>query len=127
MVAISLCLIAEAIPASAQSGKLDYDQYCADCHGPKADGKGTSHMLSPEYPPPDLTHLAQKNGGKFPFDRVVSIIDGRERIPSHARIEMPFWGVTMQEPGKEFTPKSNAKVKARIGAIAKYLETLQVK
>jgi mono/diheme cytochrome c family protein len=125
--ACAILLIAMAGRALAQSGQQDYEQYCADCHGVKADGHGTSKMLSPEYPPPDLRHLAEKNGGKFPYDRVVSIIDGREKIPSHARIEMPFWGVTMQEPGKEFTPGSNARVKARIDAIAKYVETLQVK
>jgi mono/diheme cytochrome c family protein len=124
-----LCAVAIAFTPGrslAQTGKQDFEQHCADCHGIKADGRGTSKVLSPEYPPPDLTHLAQNNGGKFPFERVVNIIDGREKIPSHARIEMPFWGVTMQEPGKEFTPQSNAKVKARIDAIAKFLETLQV-
>jgi mono/diheme cytochrome c family protein len=126
-VTCAILLAATAARAFAQSGQQDFEQYCADCHGVKADGRGTSRVLSPEYPPPDLTHLAQKNGGKFPFDRVVSIIDGRENIPSHARVEMPFWGVTMQEPGKEFTPASNAKVKARIDAIVKYIETLQVK
>jgi mono/diheme cytochrome c family protein len=126
-IACAILLAATVGSALAQTGKQDFEQYCADCHGVKADGRGTSKVLSPEYPPPDLTHLAQKNGGKFPFERVVAIIDGRENIPSHARIEMPFWGVTMQEPGKEFTPESNARVKARIDAIAKYLETLQVK
>lgn len=123
----AVVLAAWPSPGFGQTGKQDFDRYCADCHGVKADGHGTSKLLSPEYPPPDLTRLAQKNGGKFPFDRVVDIIDGRQKIPSHARIEMPFWGVTMQEPGKEFTPESNARVKAQIDAIAKYLETLQVK
>jgi mono/diheme cytochrome c family protein len=126
-VVFAILLAVTASRALAQSGQQDYVEYCADCHGVKADGRGTSKVLSPEYPPANLTLLAQKNGGKFPFDRVVNIIDGREAIPSHARIQMPFWGVTMQEPGKEFTPQSNARVKARIDAIAKYIETLQVK
>ncbi len=123
----AILLAATAGRALAQTGQQDYAQYCADCHGVKADGRGTSKVLSPEYPPANLTLLAQKNGGTFPYNRVVSVIDGREKIPSHARIEMPFWGVTMQEPGKEFTAQSNAKVKARIDAIAKYIQTLQVK
>jgi mono/diheme cytochrome c family protein len=126
-ISAAILLATSGSRAFAQSGKQDYDEHCADCHGLKGDGKGTAKVLSPEYLPPDLTHLAQQNGGKFPFDRVVSIIDGREKIPSHARIEMPFWGVTMQEPGKEFTAQSNAQVKARIDAMAKYVETLQVK
>jgi len=126
-VACVLAIAASVRPAFAQTGKQDFEQYCADCHGVKANGKGTSKILSPQNPPPDLTQLARQNGGTFPFKRVVSIIDGREAIPSHARIEMPFWGVTLQQPGKEFTPKSDAKVKARIDAMARYIETLQVK
>jgi mono/diheme cytochrome c family protein len=129
MIAAIACVLALAgsvPPAFAETGQQDFEQYCADCHGVKANGKGTSKLL-PQHPPPDLTLLAKQNGGTFPFARVVSIIDGREAIPSHARIEMPFWGVTLQQPGKEFTPQSDARVKARIDAMARYIETLQVK
>jgi hypothetical protein len=76
-------------------------------------------------PPPDLTLLAKKNGGKFPFDEVVNIIDGRKNIPSHERLQMPFLGTTLQKPGEEFTPESDAEVKKRIESMARYVESLQ--
>jgi mono/diheme cytochrome c family protein len=123
-----LALTLTALPAAAQSGKQDYDKYCADCHGPEGKGNGSALSTIPmNPPPPDLTLLAAKNGGKFPFQNVVDIIDGRKNIPSHERIQMPFLGTTLQEPGKEFTPESDAAVKQRIESMARYVESLQRK
>ena len=97
--------------AAAQSGKQDYDAYCTACHGPDAKGNGPALLTIPmNPPPPDLTQLAKKNGGKFPFDEVVDTIDGRKNIPSHELIQMPFMGATLQKRGKEFTPESDAEV-----------------
>jgi mono/diheme cytochrome c family protein len=114
--------------AAAQSGKQDYNAYCADCHGSDGKGNGPTTQTVPMNPaPPDLTRLATNNGGKFPFNDVVDIIDGRKTVPSHERIQMPFLGTTLQEPGKEFTPESDAQVKRRIDAMARYVESLQQK
>ena len=54
-------------------------------------------------------------------------IDGRKNIPSHERLQMPFLGATLQKPGQEFTPESDAEVKKRIEAMARYVESLQQK
>jgi hypothetical protein len=40
---------------------------------------------------------------------------------------MPFWGVNFQQEGKEFSPESEAKSKARIDAIIYFIETIQEK
>lgn len=113
--------------AAAQTAKQDFDQYCAACHGPGGKGNGTATYVMPTHGMPDLTQLAKQNGGVFPFNDVVDTIDGRKNIPSHERLQMPFWGVTMQQPGKEFTPESDAAVKRRITALATYIEGLQQK
>jgi mono/diheme cytochrome c family protein len=114
--------------AAAQSGIQDYQNYCAACHGLGGKGDGPSRLTIPMNPPPnDLTQMAKKNGGKFPFDEVVDSIDGRKNIPSHARLQMPFWGTTLQKPGKEFTPESDAEVKKRIESMARYVESIQQK
>ncbi|MGO9061748.1 MAG: c-type cytochrome [Candidatus Binataceae bacterium] len=128
---ISVVLVFLACVASAafgqETGKRDYMNNCAVCHGAKAKGNGPDLYMIPGIKPPDLTVLSKAHGGVFPFQAVEDAIDGREGTPSHERFDMPFWGVEMQEQGKEFTPESNAKVKARIDAIVKYLESLQAK
>ncbi len=130
-IAVATLLIGLPVMArtsAARSGHEDYDAYCAECHG--ADGKGNgpgTRVLSMDPPPPDLTKIARNNGGKFPFDEVVAIIDGRKDVPSHERIQMPFLGVTLQQPGKEYTPESDVEVKRRIEAMARYVESLQQK
>lgn len=125
-VAAILTLSIGAARAAEPAGQADYQHYCADCHGKNAEGNGPLIAQIPMSPPPsDLTMLASRHGGKFPFDEVVDEIDGRKAIPSHERIQMPFWGVTLQKHGQEFTPASDAEVKRRIDAIARYLEGLQ--
>ncbi len=125
---LTLMLATSARSAAAQSGIRDYQNYCAECHGLTGKGDGPSRLTIPMNPPPnDLTVMARKNGGKFPFDEVVDSIDGRKNIPSHARLQMPFWGTTLQKPGKEFTPESDAEVKKRIEAMARFVESIQQK
>jgi mono/diheme cytochrome c family protein len=127
-VLLILALAAAARTAAAQSGIRDYQNYCAECHGLHGKGDGPSRLTIPMNPPPnDLTLMAKKNGGTFPFDEVVDSIDGRKNIPSHARLQMPFWGTTLQQPGKEFTPESDAEVKKRIESMARYVESIQQK
>jgi len=127
-IVLILVVAANVQTAAAQSGIQDYQNYCAECHGLGGKGDGPSRLTIPMNPPPnDLTVMARNNGGKFPFDRVVDSIDGRKNIPSHARLQMPFWGTTLQKPGKEFTPESDADVKRRIDSMARYVESIQQK
>ena len=109
---------------AGETGKQDFDQYCARCHG--KDGKGQGDFVTPGVKPSDLTKLTRINGGVFPEEKVYQSIDGRAEIPTHARFEnMPFWGANFQEKGKEFTPESEAKVKERISNIVSYIQSLQ--
>ncbi|HUO05542.1 MAG TPA: cytochrome c [Candidatus Binataceae bacterium] len=113
--------------AKIGQGKKDFETYCADCHGANGKGNGVAGNLVSDTPPPDLTVLARRNGGVFPTEAITDLIDGRKRIPSHERLEMPFWGVTLQRPGEEFSPQSNAEVKQRIDAIVGYIRSIQQK
>ena len=124
---LSIAVTASGTARAAEpAGKADYERYCADCHGNDATGNGPLVKQIPMSPPPsNLTLLARGHGGKFPFAEVVDDIDGRKAIPSHQRIQMPFWGVTLQTPNHEFTPSSDAEVKRRIEAMARYVESLQ--
>ncbi len=109
------------------TGKQDFDENCASCHGKDGNGHGAALYVIPEIKPSDLTKLTKNNGGVFPAERVYQSIDGRTGIPAHSRIDMPFWGTTLQQPGKEFSPESEAKVKVRISNMVSYIKSLQEK
>jgi mono/diheme cytochrome c family protein len=122
----AICLWAIAVNAGSQTptGQQDFQHYCAICHGPKGNGKGeAAYTLSGTYPP-DLTQLSRRNGGKFPFEDVYEIVDGRKEFPSHERLNMPFFGTELEMEQGE-TAEGKAKTEARIRAIVHYIETLQ--
>ena len=127
-VAFMLCIafLFSASLASAQdTGKQDFTKHCVGCHGADGKGHGPDLYILAGVKPADLTVLTKKNGGVFPFQAVEDTIDGRKKVPKHNRFDMPFWGVTFQQSGKEFTPESEAKAKDRIDSIVRYIETLQ--
>ena len=117
-------------PASEEhpaSGKEDFDKHCAPCHGIDGKGHGPELEVLPGIHPSDLTNITLKHGGVYPRQEVMDMVDGRKTIPSHKRFDMPFWGVNFQQEGKEFSPESEAKAKARIDALVGYVESLQRK
>ncbi len=72
-------------------GKLEYQMGCAACHG--ADGKGIGPVAALfRVPPADLTILAKRNSGIFPFSFVYEVIDGRQVVIAHGTRDMPIWG-----------------------------------
>ncbi len=123
-IAIVVLVSAGRVSSAELSGKNDYMKNCAGCHGADGTGNGPDLYVVP-VAPANLRLLAKQNGGVFPFQQTEDAIDGRKGIPSHKRFDMPFWGVTMQPQGKEFTPESDAKVKARIDALVRYIESIQ--
>jgi mono/diheme cytochrome c family protein len=65
----------------AIDGASLYKAYCAACHGSDATGQGPMAKAL-KVPPPDLTRIAERNGGMFPMARVESIIAGEEPLTS---------------------------------------------
>ncbi len=119
---IAALLLLFAATASAQSGKEDYQHYCAACHA--LDGRGKGTWRGTEIP--DLTGLSQKNGGVFPSSEVAEVVDGRSRALWHQhQRDMPYWGELFQlEAGN---PAAKEQVQARIAAIVDYVRSLQKK
>jgi mono/diheme cytochrome c family protein len=72
-------------------GKSTFGARCALCHG--EDGKGGGEIAELfRVPPADLTKLAERDDGAFPFARVYSIIvDGMDEA-GHGDSKMPIWG-----------------------------------
>lgn len=103
-------------------GPTLYKEYCAVCHG--ADGKGGGPMApSLKVRPSDLTHIAARNRGVFPLERVEKIISGNEQIlAGHGAREMPVWGPVFSqiEWDRDLGP-------VRLRNLARYLEELQTR
>ena len=120
-----------AEPAPIDVGKYEYDGSCAVCHG--AAGKGNGPMASELVRPvPDLTQLARRNHGIFPFNHVYQVIDGREEVRAHGPRDMPVWGriysnqtSIFYEPYPPMDPQ--AAVHSRIMALTEYIYRLQAK
>jgi mono/diheme cytochrome c family protein len=106
------------------AGEIEYQQYCAVCHG--SDGKGYGIMrkfLNVE--PTDITQAAKKNGGQFPFWQIYRIIDGREEVRGHGTREMPVWGARFRSQAGGDDTGSKAQVAGRILALVFYLQQIQ--
>lgn len=78
-------------------GAQIFRSYCASCHGTDGRGQGPAAGAL-KHPPPDLTLIARRNGGRFPRDRVKAMIAGKEQtISAHGSREMPVWGPVFHE------------------------------
>jgi mono/diheme cytochrome c family protein len=128
-----LCLAAIiaslAWSAAAQEmsyGEAEYLNSCAVCHGVDAEGDGPLTEVLMKRPA-DLTRLAERNGGRFPYQRVFAVIDGRFDVSSHGEREMPVWGRQfLEEDAKLYGPSGGEIVTTeRIHNLTGYIESLQ--
>ncbi len=103
-------------------GRDLFRAYCAVCHG--TDAKGGGPMAgSLKTGPADLTRIAERNHGQFPFLKVQRIISGDEPMSaSHGPREMPIWG-----PVFSVVTHDQDFGKVRIYNLARYLEGIQAK
>ena len=99
-----------------------YRAHCAACHGKDAKGNGPA-ATALRTPPPDLTRIAERNGGMFPFLRVRKIISGEEQSQTaHGSREMPVWGPLFSEVSWD-----QDLGRVRIYSLAQYLQEIQVR
>jgi mono/diheme cytochrome c family protein len=106
---------------SPSSGKDMFTTYCAVCHGPDARGGGPA-VAALKMPPPDLTTMTKRNGGKFPELRVFNTINGDLNMPAHGSKDMPVWGDVFRSMEKD-----SAAQQMRVSNLTKYIESLQSK
>ncbi|MFZ0286649.1 MAG: cytochrome c [Terriglobales bacterium] len=113
---------AAAPHTSPASGKEMFNAYCASCHGKDAKGDGPA-AAALTTPPADLTTLAKRNDGKYPTDRVTSILRGQANVVAHGTQEMPVWGPVFwrMSQGQE------SMMQLRIANLNRYIESLQEK
>jgi mono/diheme cytochrome c family protein len=109
-------------PSPAASGKKTYVHYCASCHGSDARGNGPAAPVL-KTTPPDLTTLAKRHGGKFPYDYVFNVLRFGTRFASHGSSDMPIWGPIFGS----MENYDEVAVRKRIKDLSDYLASLQQK
>jgi mono/diheme cytochrome c family protein len=104
-------------------GRTLYFRYCAACHG--RDGRGDG-PVSPAIaqPIPDLTAIAARNDGIFPFLAVAAAIDGTREVGAHGVSEMPVWGRVLA-PGATPTAEEETAARAEIVLLTEFLRSIQ--
>jgi len=107
-------------PDAAGKGKVIYQRYCASCHGSEARGNGPL-AADLRVRPTNLTRLAEKNNGRFPFDLVARSIDGRQTTRGHGTPDMPVWGEIFPRTAGTESPSTSSAV----GRITHYLWSIQ--
>jgi len=105
---------------AAAKGKIIYERYCASCHGRSARGDGVL-AADLKVPPADLTQLAARNGGSFPFAAVARAIDGRQGTRAHGTPDMPVWGEIFSKTEGTDSPS----VQTAVGRLTHYIWTSQ--
>ncbi len=124
-----LFLLLAASPAFATDdlllGRDTYHGACAACHGPEAKGDGPMVDLI-SIPVPDLTRIAARNGGEFPWLKVVHIIDGRTGLRGHGG-PMPLFGALFSGDATAADAPDGSPVitSARVLAVTDYLASIQ--
>lgn len=133
MTRIAAFCLAAALPAcpalagpDLELGRTTFAGACAACHGAEAQGNGPMAELI-AIPVPDLTRIGARNGGEFPWLKVVHLIDGRTGLRGHGG-PMPLFGAlfagdTAAADAPDGTPVITS---ARVLALTDYLAALQV-
>lgn len=106
-------------------GRGEFLRSCAACHGEDAKGGGPAARFL-NVPPPDLTGLAERNGGEFPFMKIFEVIDGRAATGVHGSREMPVWGNRYRaEAAAAGAGQAEQVARGRILELVNYLQAIQ--
>ncbi len=123
-------LLALILATPAQSEDLDlgrqtFMESCAGCHGETARGDGPmTEILTVAVP--DLTLIAARNGGEFPWLAVIHTIDGRASLRAHGGPMPIFGGLLRGESAVKDGPDGTPIIASRqILGLADYLASIQ--
>ena len=121
-------LIAPAVCAAEPAGdpgRAMYLRYCSACHGPVGKGDGIAgSFMTPK--PADLTQIATKHDGTFPFQTVMAYIDGTNNVRAHGDPTMPVWGETFRAEAV-WDMGRRVEVQGKLMLITDYVRSIQAK
>jgi len=109
-------------PSDTIEGAKIFQYHCAVCHGSDGRGHGPDSVVL-QHQTPDLTLIAQRSGGKFPYQRVKDIIAGKKTgLLSQSAREMPIWGPIFHQ-----VESDQDWGEVRLEAITRRVESMQRK
>ena len=77
--------------------------------------------------PADLTQIARRNGGRFPFQRVMEYIDGTTDVRAHGNPSMPVWGEAFRPESSTWDAERRAALRTEPRLITDYVRSIQSK
>ena len=127
----SVCALGFAGHATAQDteiGQEEYRLHCAACHGMEGRGDGPIGQIL-KTPVPNLAMITERNGGKFPVQKIYDIIEGSSVVAAHGTRDMPLWGDRYRKAPQPQTPDQASMAsdlaQQRVLSLVYYLGTLQ--
>jgi len=122
---LSAAGVLRAADESSDPGRAMYLRYCGAYHGPQGKGDGIAgSFMTPK--PADLTQIANKNGGTFPFQSVVAYIDGTKDVRAHGDPVMPVWG-EMFRAESAWDMGRRVEVQGKLMLITDYVRSIQTR
>ena len=126
---VLLALPVLAIAEMDSIGKLEFQKNCAACHGMDGTGNNAPFIEFLKKSPPDLTMIAKKNGGTYPYKQVFTLIQDPAGSRAHGSADMPVWGdryaAEVNEKIGSLAPRFESEVEARILELVFYLASIQ--
>jgi mono/diheme cytochrome c family protein len=127
--ALPMILTAACLPSglAEPSGREDFADYCAACHGPDGSGQGAVAAVL-DAAPADLTMLSESNDGTFPKARVMSKIWGYTRMKDPQSEVMPRFSDLLQGDRVVLYDSGDGiatPTPIRLVQLAEYIEKLQ--
>lgn len=121
-------LAGQALAQTSKIGESEYLQHCAACHGFTGRGDGPIGQYL-KTPAPNLALISQRNGGKFPVQKIYNIIEGSSVLAAHGTRDMPLWGDRYRSETDPKTPDQAAvaqdQAQLRILSLVYFLGSLQ--
>jgi mono/diheme cytochrome c family protein len=121
---LSLLVGCQAPKESESIGRQLYMTHCSSCHGLQGRGDGPVAATLKEAPE-DLSRIAFREGGDFPFLKMAEHIDGRSGIAAHGTRTMPVWGKQFGDELKVQEPLKEEMISGQLLHLITYLESIQ--
>jgi len=109
----------EVQQARDEMGRIWYQRYCTPCHGPG--GAPGSAVYAATKQPVDLRDYVERNGGKFPSGKWLSVVFGPRPGGTHTAVWEKIRSAQTESVERD------AEARGAVATIAEYVISIQKK